>query len=198
MKSSLDLTEKDLENLDILGEKLIQLAEIIIRKHFYASYADKDDLVSVGVLKALTLIHEDKWTKAKGNFMTYIYTGMRNEIHNYLYHQNKFSTVDPDSLRDEGIDDKYFVEEVCYIEYSLIHSVCINFINSFGEGIEELVLDKIKDIGYIVRGKVEGEQTNSLKCYNSIIREQYDESTEEDVIGRLIGLILWKKKERER
>jgi hypothetical protein len=192
----LQLTEEDINNPEVLGEKLIQLAEIVVRKHFYASLKDKDDLVSVGVLKALNLINANSWTKQRGSFVNYIYSGMRNEMHNYLYHQNKFSIVDTDSLlKEDGREDSYFEMDGCTINYGLIHSICIKFMDSFGEGIEKLVVDEMKQMGYHIEGM--GDCSHTLVCCNSILKEQYDESVEQDAIGRIIGLILWKKKERE-
>ena len=56
---ALQLSEEDLVNEEVLASKLVTLAEIVVRKHFYASVSEKDDLVSIGVLKAL--IHEMKF-----------------------------------------------------------------------------------------------------------------------------------------
>ena len=105
---ALHLSEKDLGNPDVLAGKLITLAEIVVRKHFYSSINEKEDLVSIGVLKALNMINDGKFSKKKGNFATFIYTGMRNDMHNYLYHQNKFNLVDIDTMIDSGSGDFYF------------------------------------------------------------------------------------------
>ena len=58
---ALQLYEDDLLNEEVLSTKLITLAEIIVRKHFYASREDKEDLVSIGVLKAVRMIHSDNF-----------------------------------------------------------------------------------------------------------------------------------------
>ena len=79
---ALQLYEDDLNNEEVLSKKLITLAEIIVRKHFYASTADKDDLVSIGVLKAIRMIHSDNFRSDRGNLCTFFYTGMRTDIHN--------------------------------------------------------------------------------------------------------------------
>ena len=183
------LTEEDLKDPDTLGKKLITLAEIIIRKHFYASWKDKDDLVSVGVLKALTLIHTGSWTKARGSFLNYIYSGMRNDMHNYLYHQNKFSFVDQESLKDDGKDDIYFSDDSCNIEYSLVHSVCLNFIKPFGSIIEIRVMQELVKLGFSIKGMGKEVNTDShtLMCCTNILEEKYGKEVEEDMIGRIIG-----------
>ena len=195
---ALSLTEKDLENPEVLGEKLITLSEIIVRKHFYASVNEKDDLVSIGVLKALTMISEGYWSKSKGGFCTFLYTGMRNDMHNYLYHQNKFYFVEQDSLVEDGVDDLYFNDELVGIDYSLIHTVCMRFSGMFGDAIEGKVIKRLIDNGYNVEGMLDDNAFgHTFSCCNYILRDDYGESVEEDIIGRLIGLILWKKKESE-
>lgn len=192
MSEVLNLTEEDINNPDVLGRKLMTLAEIVVRKHFYASSSDKEDLVSVGVCKGLSLIRKGQWTKGKGSFVNYIYSGMRNDIHNYLYHQNKFSYVDNESLPETGSDDSYFEEEGCDIEYSLIHSVCMKFTDSFGEAVEDRVISEIKELGFSVKGMKNSSHT-LIRC--NLILDNYGEEIESDIVGRLIGLILWKKKE---
>lgn len=190
---SLQLSEKDLENQDVLAEKLITLAEIVVRKHFYASLQDKEDLVSIGVLKALTMISSGNWDKSKGNFMTYIYTGMRNDMHNYLYHENKFDTTDLDVLSDRGKEDEYFESDEVFMSYSLIHSVCLNFIPSFGDNIERLVLLELEEMGYVIKGRVEPVSAYSYCC--DLVVDEYGEDAQKDIVSRIIGIILWKKKE---
>lgn len=191
---SLQLSEKDIENQDVLAEKLITLAEIVVRKHFYASLQDKEDLVSIGVLKALTMISKGKWDKGKGNFMTYIYTGMRNDMHNYLYHENKFDTTNLEALSDRGQDDKYFEPDEVYMSYSLIHSVCLNFIPSFGDEIERLVLVELEEMGYTIKGRLVSEESEYSYC-SDLVTDEYGKEAKEDIVSRIIGIILWKKRE---
>lgn len=193
---SLNLTEKDIDNPDVLAEKLITLAEIVVRKHFYASLQDKEDLVSIGVLKALTMIKESKWDKNKGNFMTFIYTGMRNDIHNYLYHETKFNTTDLDALSESGKEDLYFESDKVYLSYSLIHAVCLNFIPSFGDNIERLVLLELEELGYSIKGRIIQEES-AFTYYSDLVTDEYGEEARDDIVSRIIGIILWKKRELE-
>ena len=59
----LQLSEKDLHNEDVLAKKLITLAEIIVRKHFYASVNEKEDLVSIGTIGLIKGINTFKGDK---------------------------------------------------------------------------------------------------------------------------------------
>ena len=144
---ALHLSEKDLGNPDVLANKLITLAEIVVRKHFYSSSHEKEDLVSIGVLKALSMINDGNFSTKKGNFATFIYTGMRNDMHNYLYHQNKFNLVDIDTMIENGSGDFYFEKESCTIEYGIIHAVCMKFERSFGGFLEDKVISVLSENG---------------------------------------------------
>ena len=187
---ALQLYEDDLNNEEVLSEKLITLAEIIVRKHFYASTADKDDLVSIGVLKAIRMIHSDNFRSDKGNLCTFLYTGMRNDIHNYLYHKNKFETVDIDNTFDDGgKSDFYFEEEVAKIDYSLVHLICMKFSKQFGNFIEDEIIKKLKYYGFTIDGFVDKE------CSNKEVR--VDDSYKEDVVQRALGLLFWELKQHE-
>ena len=194
---ALNLTEKDIDNPEILGEKLFTLAEIVISKHFYASMQRHfDDLRSVAVLKAIRVIRGGFFDKRKGNFASLIYSSMRNEIHNHLYHENKKDSVNLDVLMCKGEEDKYFTEDnsTVYLSYSLIHSVCLSFISSFGENVENLVINKLTDLGYSIKGR----KSNNLPAFSysyDPIKEEYGKDCEEDIISRIIAIILWKRKE---
>lgn len=192
---SLHLSEKDLENQDLLANKLITLAEIVVRKHFYSSINEKEDLVSIGVLKALTMINEGNFSKKKGNFATFIYTGMRNDMHNYLYHQNKFNLVDIDTMIDSGSGDFYFEDESCTIEYGIIHAVCMRFSRSIGDFLEDYVISVLSDNGYCVVGMGDSRPHAHNFCKEGISKK-YDKETLEDIISRVVGIVLWKKRER--
>ena len=188
---ALQLYEDDLNNEEVLSKKLITLAEIIVRKHFYASTADKDDLVSIGVLKAIRMIHSDNFRSDKGNLCTFLYTGMRNDIHNYLYHKNKFDTVDIDNTFDDGgKSDFYFEDEVAKIDYSLIHLVCMKFSRQFGNFIEDEIIKKLKYYGFIIDGYIES-------CSNEDKDVLVDEAYKEEVIQRALGLLFWELRQHE-
>jgi len=188
------MSEEDLKDPDVLGKKLMTLVEIVISRHYYASQSYIDDLRSVGLVKAMSLIHEGNFDKSKGNFVTYLYTGIRNDLHNHLYHLNKIETVDLDVLINQGEEDKYFadIEEVP-ISYSLIHTVCMDFMSVFGNNIETLIIKNLEEMGYTVKGRKDTNPT-FMYVYDPII-EEYGVEAEEDIISRIIGIILWKKHE---
>lgn len=193
---SLQLSEADLGNPDALAQKIMTLAEIVVRKHFYASENEKEDLRSIGILKAYTMLSEGNFDNSKGNLATYLYTGMRNDMHNYLYHQNKFNLTDIDNLIEDGSEDTYFQDDTVYLEYGLVHSVCIKFFPAFGDAIEADVIETLKNLGYTITGMIASECDRALSCCNDILLDRYGKEAKEDIIGRLVGLIIWKRCER--
>lgn len=190
--SILDLTEKDLEgDSEVLGQKIIQLAEIVMRKHFYASYNEREDLISVGVLKAYTLIEKGQWRSGRGAFYNYIYAGMRNDMHNYLYHQNKEALMDENSDLDKSTVDEYLADEVYNLDFSVVDSICKYFSNIYGLWIYVEVIKSLEDLGFKIINK---PLDSKFQSYNSN-SVKYSRDVLEDIVGRLIGLIMWKRKE---
>lgn len=193
---SLQLSEKDIENPEELGKKLMTLAEIVVRKHFYASSEEKEDLVSIGVVKALEMIKEGTFSSNKGNFATYIYTCMRNEMHNYLYHVNKYKQVDLDELINSGKEDTYFEDGTISIEYGLVHLVCMRFSKYFGDDLETCVLNELENRGFSISGMYKDPYI-SYTYESSILEDTYGKEIKDDVIDRIIGVVLWKKKKHD-
>lgn len=194
---ALIITEEDLKNPEVLGEKLFVLSEIVISRHFYASSSQYfDDMRSVGTLKAYTMAVGGYFDSKKGNLTSFFYGGIRNEIHNFLYRENKHEHSDIDVLIDQGDDDSYFVEDKVYISYSIIHSICMSFMKTFGENIENLVIKRLEDMEFTVKGRKEKDSPAFVYCYDPIV-EEYGKEAEEEIISRLVGLILWKRREHE-
>ena len=123
---------------------------------------------------------------------------MRNDMHNYLYHQNKFNTVDIDEMIETGYDEEYFQEDIIKVDYSLIHTVCMKFSPFFGDSIEMNVLKSITEFGFEVEGILPNNQiSNTFSYCSDILEESYGTNVRDDMINRLIGLILWEKKEHD-
>ena len=195
---ALIITEEDLKNPDVLGNKLMNLCEIVISRHFYCSKHLIEDLRSVGVLKALEVIDKGYFDSSKGNLTSFLYSQMRNQIHNTLYHENKINHVDIETLIDCGVNDKYFQQDTVEMSYSLIHTVCMNFMSSFGNNIENLVVNRLVELGYVVIGRknVNDVAPVYVYCYDPI-KEEFGEQAEEEIVSRIVGLILWKAKDNK-
>ena len=152
---------------------------------------------SIAVLKALEVIQAGHFDPKKGKFASFMYFHMRNEIHNFLYHENKREHVDLDVLIDKGEDDVYFEGDgKVYISYGIIHSVCMSFVQTFGENIENLVIKKLEDMDFVIKGRKEVNSPAFIFSYDPVI-EEYGKDAEDEIVSRLIGLILWRKKERD-
>lgn len=188
---ALNLTEDDMSNPEILGEKLLNLAEIVVRKHFYASYYMVDDLVSVAVLKAIKSIKEGRFDKSRGAFYNYIYTGMRNEIHNFLYHENKYIPVEDMQKYDTSRDIDFFIDDnsVGEIDVRVVTIVCNKF-RKFGDNLYERVALELIDMGFVVRGKFASEECALDRMYSKEIVD--------NTIKRLCGCVVWEATSRDK
>lgn len=185
MNLALNITDEDINNVEELTRKLYTLASIVVRKHYYASTKERDDLISLGIIKALEMIHNGYFSASKGNLCTFLYTGIRNEMHNYLYHMNKFSTTDLSVLESVGEEEEFPEQN---LEYAFVHMVCLPFEKSFGSSIEREVIKILYKLGYFVENTP--KEVEVVEGYRKV-----DEGTMKAMASRITGIVLWKKRE---
>lgn len=63
--------------------RIRKLTEIVFQKHFSALTMHKEDLISIGMIKAITMLERGDFNSEKGNMINYLYSGIRNSMHNY-------------------------------------------------------------------------------------------------------------------
>lgn len=98
-------------NAEVLTECLFSLSEAVVSIH-YSGYWDREEMVSVGVEKALSLLKEPYFEPSK-NIRGFLYTGIRNEVGNYLRRNSRTLPVSPESDRlgvVQAPDDKVLLE----------------------------------------------------------------------------------------
>lgn len=84
--------EQGLEDLD-------HLCTIIINSHYsYVNEYDKADLRQEGMIKALDLLASGAFDPTVSSLKNYLYTGLRNEMKNYLYRNTKDSPTEDEIL----------------------------------------------------------------------------------------------------
>lgn len=103
---------------------ILNITEVVLRTHFYY-VTDRDlqqDLMQEGYLKAYELLSSGNYDPYR-NLRTFIYTGVRNAMTNYMYHTNKEShdTVDMIDSSDwqqyQGVaNDNYYENKVYYYD----------------------------------------------------------------------------------
>ena len=71
----------------------------------------------------------------------------------------------------------------------------LDFEKSFGGGIEYKVIEEIKKLGFAIKGM--DKKVQSLRVFNPDVSEKYGSGVQDDIIGRLVGIILWKRKDYE-
>ena len=131
----------------LLYSKLCDLCNMIISRHFYANTREKEDLVSVGVTKALSMISDGHWDPRKGRLMSFLYTGMRNEMHNYLYRISREILYD-DYYEESYTDISLEEPDILSIDFKYVDDVCKSFI-SYGD-LRDYVVMNLEDNGFKV------------------------------------------------
>ena len=123
------------------------IVTVVFRIHFYyvTDYDLEMDLKQEGYLKAYSLLAEGNYDPSK-NLRTFIYTGVRNAMTNYMYHTKKESHDDLDlvssqswqSYKDITADDYwngklyYKDDETDKFNVQLVREVCNKYI-MFGD-----------------------------------------------------------------
>ena len=103
-------------DLSSLGwQRIENLTKIILKKHFPIISIYKD-LLHIGISKAAEVIKENPENGSYRSIRTYLYTCIRNEISNYLYHTHKRTRETSDSLALCKSKLKLSIDEN-YVEY---------------------------------------------------------------------------------
>ncbi len=140
--------ENCLDDDELLYKNLSDLCSIIISRHFYANHNEREDLMSVGIIKALEMLNAGHWDPFKGRLMSFLYSGIRNDMHNYLYRVSREVLCDEyhdDSRNSVSIEDS----DVLSIDYKLIDEVCSFFSDAYGD-MRDFVVMNLEDNGFRV------------------------------------------------
>ena len=178
------------ENSNSVQSMIQNIVTVVFRIHFYY-ITDKDleqDLKQEGFLKAYELLAGGNYDPNK-NLRTFIYTGVRNAMTNYIYHSKKEIHEDLDMIenplwqRYENITmDNYYQGKIFYVdeyllnnklESSIIDNICNKYL-FFGD-YKGLVYTKLNSLGI----DVEGSKYEVLSEYDNFI------------LSSIIGEILW-------
>lgn len=147
------------------------IVNVVLNMYFnYITDPDlREDLKQEGYLKAYEMLETGNYDPSR-DLRTYVYTGIRNSMTNYLYHDRKEKHLD--------VDDFYTVEdskEFCTYEINLntVKDICARY-NNYGD-YTNTVLKYFSEIG----------------LYNGV----YGKSTIKEipyVKNAIIGEIIWK------
>ena len=146
-EGSLEITEDGYKNI-------IDLANIVLNVHYsYVSSVDREDLTQTGILKCLDLLNKNDFDASRSSLKNYLYTGVRNEMRNYLYRTSKEILVEDDILY--GINESscgfdsdtlFRIEERSYLKYFE------KFKLTQPDRLD--VLQSLKSVGFIIKEPV--------------------------------------------
>lgn len=158
-------------------KNMYDLCDIVIYKHFsYTDRQTREDLVSVGILKMIELLSQNRYDPERSSLKNYLYTGVRNEMKNYLYRNTKDVVVDDEILigmNEASSDDVN--SELLHISTTEITSIA-NSLRLSSEQVE-MVKSSLEHMGF-----------NG----GSEISPYYSE------VDSAVSLLVWRHLERER
>lgn len=106
---------------------LYTLCEIVLNTHYsYVLTVDREDLISVGIIKSLSLLEAGGFDATKSSLKNYLYTGIRNEMKNYLYKNRRDIVEDDEILTGINEDKSVSVEdnaEVVFVSQEIIQKI---------------------------------------------------------------------------
>lgn len=150
-------------NSNSVEAMISNIVTVVLRIHFYyvTNYDLIEDLKQEGYLKAYELLAEGNYDPNR-NLRTFIYTGVRNAMTNYMYHNKKeaHDTLDlissPTWQNYEGVaqnsywKNKIYCENDDYvhsydIDLSIVYEIC-NKYSMFGDYLD-ITLKELKNMG---------------------------------------------------
>lgn len=177
-----------MNNSSSVESMIHNIVTVVFRIHFYY-IKDQDlemDLKQEGYLKAYELLATGNYDPSK-NLRTFIYTGVRNAMTNYMYHHNKESHVDLETItsqmwqRYENVTmDGYWEGKIFYnnesiknkyeIDLSIIYDICDKY-KMFGDYFN-IVINELHNLG-VCNLKLEVDKNFKYNNFikNSIIGE---------------------------
>lgn len=155
---------------DSLVKDIQSLAEIVYWRHFSGFARDQEDLISEGVLKAITLLKNGVFDSSRSSMKNYLYTGMRNEMQNYLYRNKKEVLV--------GLEVRSEANEFVSIEipWCVVEKVVKRFYTRW-QRPALMVVEKLREMGLEIKGRPP--------------RRIQGPELQDEMLGRLVCLTVW-------
>lgn len=181
-----------MENISVY-EMVNNIVQVVFYTHFsYITDQElKKDLWQIGYLKAYELLNNGNYDPTM-SLRNFIYTGVRNEMHNTLYHLGKIPTV---SLSDLDVYENvvgYNQVRDYYVDDSVVEEISERF-KKHGDFYSFL-------LGYLTYlGLIDNKYLREclLKKYSSYNYELTLNETQFSMLDSLKALTLWKLYEKE-
>ena len=160
-------------------DELKQLSQIVANNHFaYVDYHTRQDLLVEGQAKGIELIQSCRFDPDYGApLKNFVYTGMRNEMTNYLYRQKREYPVE-EFYGDQDKSDKMNLEHYD-LDYEVIKDILERYKKRYGD-YSGLIVEELIELGF------------NVHCNRDlVVKIDYDE----DLKGRLVTLCIWKIRE---
>ena len=159
-------------------DELQQLSQIVCSNHFgYVSYHDREDLIMEGQRKGIELIQSCRFDPSYGSQLkNFVYTGMRNEMTNYLYSKKREYPVE--EFYGDQKESEDIVLDNYEVDYCDLKCIIDKFKTRYGD-ISGWVVDELEDMGFTIVGD-----------YN----KKYERKMS-DLIEKVVVICVWKIRE---
>ena len=173
-----------MNNLNSVESMIHNIVTVVFRIHFYY-VKDPDlemDLKQEGYLKAYELLASGNYDPSK-NLRTFIYTGVRNAMTNYMYHHNKENHTDLEVITSQTwqhyesitMDDYYkgklfYEDEVETDKYNISQELVEKVVNKyymFGD-YKSIILRELSKVG-LYEGKISESNEQEIPLVTSAI-----------------------------
>ena len=150
-------------NSNSVEAMISNIVTVVLKIHFYyvTNYDLIQDLTQEGYLKAYELLAEGNYDPNK-NLRTFIYTGVRNAMTNYLYHHKKETHTDLDTISTPNWQnyekitlDGYWKNKVYNdsddtissyeVDLTIVYNICDKY-SMFGDYLD-IILKELKKTG---------------------------------------------------
>lgn len=164
---------------DSVVDELQQLSQIVANNHFaYVGYHERQDLLLEGQVKGIELIKSCRFDPDYGApLKNFVYTGMRNEMTNYLYRKKREYPVE-EFYGDQDKSESIVMDDYT-VDYEEISGIISRYERRYGD-YSGLVIEELINMGFDVRTKND---------YN--IKIEYNKK----LLKRLVTLCIWKIRE---
>lgn len=114
--------------------KMLKLSEIVYQRHFSSLSNDKEDLISIGVVKALHMLERGDFDAEKGSMMNYLYAGVRNSMYNH--YMKNISYGRKEVLTDvlpSVVSEVPLYDLVYHVDFNMVYKPLYKFHRRFGD-----------------------------------------------------------------
>lgn len=182
-EKGLNFFTDDFTNPERLYEKVEKLVGIVYRKHYQGYSYLKEDLISEGIVKCFRAIEAPHFDSSK-SVVNYLYSCVRNEMHNYIYKVTRNGREDVvDGISDNACSYTTY-DHLQVIDFETVWNVCELFKRY--EFLDLAVCKKLLGLDF----KINNFNEEQLECVDFKKRYPIDDVDTWEFVDRVTGIVI--------